>query len=150
MSDSEPVPAHELVEQRLADLHGRYAVPPPVFTSMQGQFLAFDADAALLTVRFPVLEEQLNPYGSMQGGMLAAAIDNALGPLSMLLAPPNLTRRLEVKYSRPATPDMGYVIVKARLIGRDDPWLRFSAEVRDPRGTLLARAQAVHWILPEQ
>lgn len=146
--DLDPRHLHDLVYHQLGDRHDGYTIPPPVFTSMQGQFLAYDADAAVLTVRFPVLEDQLNPYGSMQGGMVAAAIDNVLGPLSMLVAPPNVTRRLEVKYSRPATLDMGHIHVEARLTGRDDRWLRLSAVARDPQGVLLARAQAVHWIIP--
>jgi len=34
--------------------------------------------------------------------MVAAAADNTLGPLSVLVAPPNLTRRMEITYARPA------------------------------------------------
>jgi len=34
----------------------------------------------------------------MQGGMIAAAVDNTIGPLSFLVAAPNVTRRLEMKY----------------------------------------------------
>jgi acyl-coenzyme A thioesterase PaaI-like protein len=40
-----------------------------------------------MTVRFPFDVRFTNPMGVMQGGMIAAAIDNALGPLSYLVAP---------------------------------------------------------------
>jgi acyl-CoA thioesterase FadM len=65
----------------------------------------------------------------------------------MLVAPPNVTRRLEMKYGRPVRPEMGTFTVKARLLQQSDQWLTFSAEVRGPDGELLARAKAVHWII---
>ena len=140
----------DLVQQRLGNRADEYHIPPPVFSTMRGQFLAFDLDGGWLTARFPVLEEYLNPYGSMQGGMVAAAVDNTLGPLSMLVAPPNVTRRLEMKYSRPITPDLEFIIVKAKLVERRGRWLTFRAKVTDQEGTLLARARAVHWIVDKE
>ena len=83
----------------------------------------------------------------MQGGLVAAAADNTLGPLSMLVAPPNVTRTLDMKFSQPVTPDLENIIVKARLQERDGRRLIFTAEVRDQSGKLLARARALHWII---
>ena len=145
--DALPPPIAEAIRERLGDRIEDYAIPPPVFLTMRGEFLSFDAQAGVLEARFPVLEEYLNPYGAMQGGMVAAAVDNTLGPLSMLVAPPNVTRRLQMKYSRQVTRELGYITVKARLLEREGRWLSFSAEVRDPEGSLLARAQARHWIV---
>jgi acyl-coenzyme A thioesterase PaaI-like protein len=139
----------DILERRFGDRLDEYAFPPPVFVAMQGEFLEVDLDGGLLTARFPVLEEYLNPYGSMQGGMVAAAVDNTLGPLSVLVAPPNVTRRLELTYSRPATPDVQYVVVTAQLREREDRWLFFKADARTPSGLRLARAKAAHWILYE-
>lgn len=104
----------------------------------------------MLTTQFPVLESYLNPYGTMQGGMVAAAVDNTLGPLSVLVAPPNVTRKLEMTYSRPATLDMGYILVTARLLERQERLLSFRADVRSPSRLRLARAKAVHWIMEER
>jgi len=145
-----PALVMDVIRQRLGDRLDEFRIPPPVFRAMQGEFLAFDLDGGWLTARFPVLEEYLNPYGSMQGGMVAAAVDNTLGPLSMLVAPPNVTRRLEMKYSRPITPDLEFITVKSRLVERNGRWLTFRAEVTDGEGTLLARARAVHWITDEE
>lgn len=116
---------------------------------MQGQFLEIDLDNGTLTVQFPVLESYLNPYGTMQGGMIAAAVDNTLGPLSVLVAPPNVTRRLEMAYSRPVTPDLGQIVITSKLLERKDRWLFFRADVYDNGGRRLARAKAVHWIIDE-
>jgi acyl-coenzyme A thioesterase PaaI-like protein len=139
----------DVIQRRLGDRVDEYRIPPPVFRAMQGEFLAFDLDSGWLTARFPVLEAYLNPYGSMQGGMVAAAVDNTLGPLSMLVAPPNVTRRLEMKYSRPITTDLEFIIVNAKLVERKGRWLTFSANVEDREEMLLARARAVHWIVDE-
>jgi acyl-coenzyme A thioesterase PaaI-like protein len=142
-------PVMGIIRERLGDKLDQFLVPPPVFVTMHGEFLAFDLEGESLTARFPVPAEYPNPYGSMQGGMVAAAVDNTLGPLSMLVAPPNVTRRLEMKYSRPVTLDLRFIIVEARLMERQDRWLTFRAEVKDREGTLLARARAVHWIVDE-
>jgi len=136
-----------ILKARHGDRVAEYALPPPVFVAMEGEFIDFDPDAGRLSARFPIRESQLNPYGSMQGGMIAAAVDNTLGPLSMLVAPPNVTRHLEMTYSRPVKLEMGYITVHARLVERQDRWLHFKADVRGPDGTRLAKAKATHWIL---
>ena len=138
-----------LLREKVGDRIDAYKIPPPVFEAMQGEFLAFDMEEESLTAQFPVLEHYLNPYAAMQGGMVAAAVDNTLGPLSVLVAPPNLTRKLEMTYSKPVSLDMGVVIVKARLRNREGQKLTFSADVRSRDGSRLARAKAVHWILDE-
>ena len=142
-----PSSVMDIIRERLGDRMDEYLIPPPVLVTMQAEFLAFDPDGGSLTVRFPVLEKYLNPYGSMQGGMVAAAVDNTLGPLSMLVAPPNVTRRLAMKYVRPITPELEFITVRGKLTEHKGQRLTFSAEVRDQEGTLLARAQAVHWIV---
>jgi acyl-CoA thioesterase FadM len=68
----------------------------------------------------------------------------------MLVASPNVTRHLEMTYSRPVKAGMGHILIHARLVERDGRWLTFQAEVRSPAGARLARAKAVHWILDEE
>jgi acyl-coenzyme A thioesterase PaaI-like protein len=140
----------DILRGKLGDRMDEYAFPPPIFAAMEGKFLELDLDAGLLTAQFPVLESYLNPYGIMQGGMVAAAVDNTLGPLSMLIAPPNVTRQLEMTYSQPVTLDMEYIVVSARLLERKDRWLFFKADVRSREGLRLARSKAVHWIISER
>jgi len=131
----------------LGDMIDSFDVPPPSFQSMQGAFLEIDVQKGRIRTRFPILPEQLNPYGAMQGGMIAAAIDNTIGPLSMLYDPPNVTRRMELKYSHPVTPAMTFILVDATFQERSGSWLKFRADVRSGEGTLLARGSSTHWIL---
>lgn len=137
----------DIIHQKLGERIDEYLIPPPVFETMQGEFLAFDELAGTLKTRFPVLHKFLNPYRAIQGGIIAAAVDNTIGPLSMLVAPPNVTRRLEMKYSNPVTPDLQYISVEGKFLGQEGNWLTFSAEVRGQEGALLARAKARHWII---
>lgn len=121
---------------------------PPVFKEMNGQIIAYDLDAGSLTCQFPVETRYQNPYGTMQGGMIAAAIDNTLGPLSVLVAPPNVTRHMEIRYKRPITAEHQYITVTATFQSREDPYLILIAQVRTDSGELAATAKARHYILP--
>ena len=137
----------EILYERLGDRIEEFILPPPVYELMRAELLDFDPESGWLKIRFPVLEQYLNPYGVMQGGMVAAAVDNTLGPLSMLVAPPNVTRTLDMKFSQPVGLDLDYIIVEAKLLEHEGHRLKFSAEVRDQSGRLLARARAYHWII---
>lgn len=57
--------------------------PPPCFTTMRGEFIDYESRKSI-KVSFPVTKESLNPQSKMQGGFIAAAFDNAFGPLSYL------------------------------------------------------------------
>jgi len=139
----------DMLREKLGERMADFAIPPPVSITLGSQFVGLDLDAGSLTARFPIREGYLNPYGTMQGGMIAAAVDNTVGPLSVLIAPPNVTRQLEITYSRPVTRDLGHILVTAQFLERQDRRLFFRAEVHSPSGLRLARAKAVHWILEE-
>ena len=129
-------------------------VPPPVFEDMQAEVRDYrpgDADrdgvGASMTVRFPVLERYQNPMGVMQGGVVAAAIDNVVGPLSYLVAPPSVTAQLAVTYLAPATPDTEHVEVTARLVARAGRQLVFDAVATAPDGTEIAVARLTNTVV---
>jgi acyl-coenzyme A thioesterase PaaI-like protein len=139
----------EILKDKLGDKVEDYLIPPPVFELMGGELLSIDIKSKRLVIRFPILAQFQNPYRTMQGGMVATAVDNTLGPLSMLVAPPNVTRRLEMKYNHPITIDLQYFTVEGKLIAHEGKSLTFSAEVRDPQGRLLARGKSFNWIIDE-
>jgi len=140
----------KILHDRLGDKIDDFLIPPPVFELMRGEFLTIDIEAEQIKIRFPVLAEYQNPYRIMQGGMVAAAVDNTIGPLSFLVAPFNVTRRLEMKYSRAITDDIEFIFVEAKLLSRQGRKLTFNAAVRDQNETLLARGRASHWIVDDQ
>lgn len=128
-------------------------LPPPVFAAMQTDVQDYrpgDAEThvgAVMVARFPMLEQHQNPMGHMQGGMIAAAVDNVIGPLSYLVAPPSATAQMQVTYLAPVTPDFEYVEVTARLTHRAGRHLVFDATVTDPAGKTLAVAHATQTIV---
>ena len=128
-------------------------LPPPVFADMETEVRDYrpgDAEThvgATLVARFPVLERYQNPMGVMQGGVIAAAVDNVVGPLAYLVAPPSATSQLTMTYLAPVTPDTEHVEVEARLVARAGRQLVFDAVVRSPDGAELAVARATQTVL---
>ncbi len=151
------VPTHprfqEIIDRMTAAGAGGLTLPPPVFAAMQTDMQDYrpgDAEThvgAVMVARFPMLEQHQNPMGHMQGGMVAAAVDNVIGPLSYLVAPPSATAQLSVTYLAPVTPDLAYIEVTARLTHRGGRQLVFEATVADPDGKTLAVANATQTIL---
>ena len=115
MSESEAMDLMALCREVLGDKIEKFDLPSPSFNVMKCEIIEFDEDHKSIIVKIPVLETWLNPYGTMQGGMISAAIDNAVGPLSLLAAPLNVTRYMESKLIKPITMDLEYIYVHASL-----------------------------------
>lgn len=135
------------LDKRTDGLDVDIEIPPAVFIEMKGSLAKFDKTEQSLLCHFPVLENHLNPFGNMQGGIISAAIDNTIGPLSLLVANPSVTRHLEVKFKKAITPDINTITIKARLQKQNKRFLFFIAEVTDADGTVFASAKSTHFIL---
>ena len=137
----------ELFSSTLGDAFYEYELPPPSFTIMQCEIIAFEKEKATLTTKIPVLKEWLNPYSTMQGGMIVAAMDNALGPLSLLIAPKNMTRNIESKLIKAITVDVNYIYATASLYEAKKKRLIFDVVVKDKENNLYATARVTNFIL---
>lgn len=126
---------------------GQLKLPPPIFADMGGEFVEMDLAAKTLTVRFPVQARYQNPMGYMQGGMIAAAIDNAIGPLSFMVAAPNVTKTMEVTYLRPISASIAEINVVAAFAEQNGRELTFVADVLRNDGTKLATARSLNVLL---
>jgi acyl-coenzyme A thioesterase PaaI-like protein len=60
-------------------MEGR-ADPPPVKELLGFRLIEIDPDQGTIEVAFTATEQFLNPAGTVQGGMLAAMLDDTLGP----------------------------------------------------------------------
>ena len=146
--DKLPLELLEYLERQKDIDFNQFEIPPPVFMAMKGEIISFDLNIKLFRCKFPVLGEQLNPYGVMQGGIISAAIDNTIGPLSMLVAPPSITRRIEVKYDKAIEKDIDAILVTAQFLEQKKRLLYFEANVKDiEESTQFASAKATHWII---
>lgn len=122
-------------------------IPPKVFTEMKGELIELDTDAQSMIVRFPVEERFQNPLGHMQGGMIVAAIDNTLGPLSYIVAPPSATTHMDIVYIRPITQALDHYFVEAQVLERTRRQLFMSARAYTVEGKTLVRCNATAMIL---
>jgi uncharacterized protein (TIGR00369 family) len=117
--------------------------PPPAAALLGWELLAVDPDAGTIEVAFTATEAFLNPVGVVQGGLLAAMLDDTLGPaLVATLGPGEFapTTDLHVQFLRPARP--GRLTGRGRIVkrGRDVAFL--TGELLDDGGELVATATA--------
>ena len=123
-------------------------IPPPVFLAMRGEFIMVDIEEGVFRCRFPVLPEQLNPFGYLQGGMVSAAMDNTIGPLSLLVAPPSVTLKMEVEYLHAISREVVYIYTTAMFLKQRKKILQFKAVVTDETDELTyATARATHYVI---
>jgi len=123
-------------------MEGRVA-PPPAAGLLGWQLMAVDPETGTIEVAFTATEQFLNPIGVIQGGLLAAMLDDTLGPaLVATLGPGQFapTTDLHVQFLRPVRP--GPLTGRGRVIhrGRDIAFL--AGELLDDSGQIVAAATA--------
>jgi len=121
-------------------------IPPKIFTDMEGEFINYQEGYHLIA-RFPVKERYQNPMGSMQGGMIVAAVDNAFGSLSYLEAPPSVTTHINTTYIRPVTPDQSYIDVTAMVMEITRRQIHMRAEIKNSSDKLLAISHSSNYFI---
>ncbi len=123
-------------------MEGRVA-PPPAAVLLGFELLSVDPDAGTIETSFTATEQFLNPAGVVQGGLLAAMLDDTLGPALVATlshgewAP---TTDLHVQFLRPARP--GRIIGRGRIVRRGGQVAFLAGELIDEQGDLLATATA--------
>src|ERR1700751_516675 len=79
--------------------------PPPCAKTLGTEFIQIDGERGIIEVKFEAKPEFLNPAGYVQGGFLAAMLDDTMGPALIAtldagqFAP---TLNLNVQFHRPA------------------------------------------------
>lgn len=99
-------------------LAGRVA-PPAAATTLGWDLIALDPDEGTIEVGFTATDQFLNPVGVVQGGFLAAMLDDTMGPaLVATLGPGEFapTLDLRVQYLRPAK--AGRLVGRGRVVHR--------------------------------
>jgi uncharacterized protein (TIGR00369 family) len=123
-------------------MEGR-AAPPPAAVLLGWELVAVDPEAGTIEMAFTATDQFLNPFGAVQGGLLAAMLDDTLGPALVATLGPGEsapTTDLHVQFLRPARP--GRLIGRGRIIrkGRDMGFM--SGELVDEAGEVVAVATA--------
>lgn len=119
-----------------------YGMPlPPAAALLGAEILSADEDTQSVEVAFHPDAQMLNPSGTVQGGFVAAMLDDTMGPALLVGAKGKAvasTIDMTVSFLRPVQP--GRVIGRGRVLrlGRQIAFLE--AELFDEDGKLLARA----------
>ena len=116
--------------------------PPPCAKTLGLEFVEIDGERGTIEVKFEAKSEFLNPMGNVQGGFLAAMLDDTMGPALIAtldageFAP---TVNLNVQFHRPAK--VGPLNGSGRVVLRGKEICQLSAELYQ-NGKIVATATA--------
>lgn len=123
-------------------IEGRAPMPPAAAT-LGWELVSVAPERGEIEVAFAATEAFLNPAGAVQGGFLAAMLDDTLGPALVATLPAGAfapTLELKVNYLRPAR--VGRLIGRGRVVHRGGTIAFLAGELSDAEGVVLATATA--------
>ncbi|EOM78540.1 PaaI family thioesterase [Rhodococcus rhodnii] len=119
------------------------APPPPAAALLGWTLRALDPEAGTIEVGFSVDTRFTNPAGQIQGGFLAAMLDDTVGPALLATLGPGQwapTVSLHVQYLSPASP--GNFVGRGRIVRKGGTIAFLTGELDDADGITVAVAQA--------
>jgi uncharacterized protein (TIGR00369 family) len=130
--------------------------PLPAASRLLGwKLLTLDPAHGAIRVEFAAVPDFTNLIGTIQGGIITAMLDDAMGPVATAflgghhMAP---TVELKTSFMRPAT--VGSVFVEAKVVHRGHDILFLEGAARDEEDKLIATATATariyDWPKPRQ
>jgi uncharacterized protein (TIGR00369 family) len=114
---------------------------PPAARLLGWELIEVDPEAGTIEVGFRATEQFVNPNGTVQGGLLAAMLDDTLGPALVATLEPGQfapTTDLHVQFLRPAFP--GHLVGRGRVVRRGGRVAFLSGELFDASGEIVATA----------
>ena len=115
---------------------------PPATAKLFGtELVAENSSEGVIEFAFHPNKTMLNPRGMVQGGIIAAMLDDTMAPALISLTGGKLLPAsidLNVSFIRPVKP--GRVVGKGRVVNRGRTVVFLEAELFDTEGRLLARA----------
>jgi uncharacterized protein (TIGR00369 family) len=114
---------------------------PPAAETLGWELIREDPQAGTVEIAFHPGEAFLNPHGTVQGGFVAAMLDDTMGPALVsktdgACVPSSID--LNVTFIRAVKP--GRVIGKGRVVSQGRTIAFLEGELFDEAGNLLARA----------
>lgn len=114
---------------------------PPSSKLLGAEFVKADPGAGTVEIAFHPDATMLNPLGMVQGGFVAAMLDDTMGPALIAMTDGKMIPSsidLNISFIRPVKP--GRVIARGRVIRLGKSVAFLEAELFDTEGKLLARA----------
>ena len=114
---------------------------PPCAELLGWTLLDMDESAGTVRVGFTARPEFLNPAGFVQGGFLAAMLDDVMGPAALVMSGGwAFTSTIDMNVSFLAPARAGHLIGEGTVIQLGKTIGYLQGELRDEAGTLIARA----------
>ena len=124
------------------------AIPLPPAAELLG-WQALEVRPGFVRVLYTAREEFYNPQGAVQGGFIAAMLDDAMGPAAFTLLPATdfaPTLEMSVSYLRPAR--AGALIAEGTVVHRSRRFIRVEGVLMTEDGELVATGKATV-VIPE-
>lgn len=96
--------------------------------------------------RFRLGKRYTGPPGYCHGGVIATILDEAMAKMNRLFDAPAPTSRMTVEYLRPV-PLNRPLEVRSKNLSKRGRRLTHAAEIRDDKGTVLARSRGIFVII---
>jgi uncharacterized protein (TIGR00369 family) len=122
---------------------------PPCAELLGLTLLDYNCDERWAKFAFQGRREFLNPAGFIQGGFLAAMLDDTMGPTVLLASRGTLftaTINLNVSFLQPAKP--GRLLTEGRVVSMGKTIAFVAATLSDEQGLLLATGTASARLVP--
>ena len=122
---------------------------PPIAGLLGWRFIDADPKAGWARIGFEAKPEFLNPAGFVQGGILSAMLDDAMGPAVLIASGGTLytvSIGLQVSFLAPAKP--GPMIGEGRVVQMGKTIAFMEASLTDKDGTVVARATSNARLVP--
>jgi uncharacterized protein (TIGR00369 family) len=116
---------------------------PPCSETLGMQLVAVDQAAQTIRMGFEVSPSFANPMGSVQGGFVAAMLDEAMSTCAIIASNVTMTAptlEFKVSFMRPLFP--GWAEAQARILKFGKTTAFIEAELYDPKGRIVAKASA--------
>lgn len=109
---------------------------------------ALDLESGRVRVQYTARQDFRNPHGAIQGGFLAAMLDDAMGPAVFTTLPADQfapTIEMKVNFVRPARP--GPIVAEGRLVHKTSSIAFLEGRLMTADGDLIATATATARIM---
>lgn len=116
---------------------------PPVSKLLGWRLIELNADAGVIKIGFEGKPEFCNPSGFIQGGMLAAMLDDTMGPAAFIMTGGKLytpTITMTVNFLSPGK--VGSFVCEAKVVQMGKTVVFVEARLMDAAGTLIATASS--------
>lgn len=128
-------------DQKFERTYPGVKIPPPCFIASGARIIAHEPNRSL-AVEFTVREDQTNPLGSLQGGILASFFDDTFGPLAFrTTGKPCISIDMTVNFVRQVRPGEA-IVVRAEFKSKSRTLLQLYGEAHTSRNKLVATASS--------